>query len=184
MTDLRLESAYAGATSAVLDTLRQASDSIASTYQESNAVVLATLWSRVAGHFKAGPNENDARSAKWRCRFRIYRKDDLNDPVADSDDEMPSDRPGSMVISGMPNVATELAVLAAIFHGKASVLGLSRQELERRLNALRPTLSRRKGNAVWRVPYYTSEKFNDQTRERGWLMRVDIIREAIGDSDA
>lgn len=178
MSDLRLESAYAGATAAILDTLRQSADSIASAYHEDNAMALATLWARVAGCFDiATKGETDGRTAKWRCRFRIYSTMDPDEPAADSDSELPPDRPGETVIFGLPSVAAELVALAGAFHGRSVVKGLSRDELARRINALRPTLSRRRGNAVWRVPYTTIEIFNERTTERGWLMRVDIVRE-------
>lgn len=178
MSDLRLESAYAGATAAILDTIRQSADAIASAYQEDNATALAALWSRVADNFNTGTRgETDGRTARWRCRFRIYSDDDPDEPTADSDSELPPDRRGETVIAGLPNVAAEVVALATVFHTAAVIAGLSREELERRLKGLRPTLSRRGGNATWRVPYSTLETYNERSRERGWLMRVDIVRE-------
>lgn len=178
MTNLRLESAYAGATAAILDTVRGAADTIATTYQEDNATVLAMLWARVADSFKTSSrSENDGRMSKWRCRFRIYRDNAQDEPHADSDAELPPDRPGASVLAGLPNVAAEVIALASICHPGTVIVGLSREELDRKLKGLRPTLSRRGGNAVWRVPYSTLETFDERSSERGWLMRVDIIRE-------
>jgi hypothetical protein len=143
-----------------------------------NATALQTIWTGLSANFT--PNRNgdaDARTAKWRCRFRLYREENGDEPIADTDADQPPDRPGHAVIAGLPNVAAELVGIASGFHGKSPVVGLSREAMERRLKGLRPTLSRRGGNAVWRVPYRTIENFNGQSTERGWLMRVDIVRE-------
>lgn len=187
MTNLRLESAYAGATAAILDAVRGAADTIATTYQEDNATVLALLWARVADSFKTrSRNENDGRMSKWRCRFRIYRDNAQDEPYADSDAELPPDRPGTSILTGLPGVADEVAALASVCHPGTVIVGLSQEELDRKLKGLRPTLSRRGGNATWRVPYSTIEatgtamlarQNGERSSERGWLMRVDIARE-------
>lgn len=163
----------------LLDDIQAGADAIATEADMPNREAMALLWAGLSGHFtsSAGIGEMDARTARWRCRFRIYRADMLDEPAADTDDELPADRPGAMVLAGLPAVAAEARMLASSFHGTPALAGLSREETERKLRGLRPTLSRRGGNAVWRLPYDTLETFNDTTQKRGWLMRVDIQRE-------
>jgi hypothetical protein len=71
-------------------------------------------------------------------------------------------------------------MLAAAYHTTGSLRGLGHEDLERGIRGLRPTLSRRKAagheDAVWRIPYDTMETFNETSRKRGWLARVDIER--------
>lgn len=180
-----LGTAYHRAIATTLQHLRGHADAIASEHGVDNATALQTVWAGLEGHFAPGSNgDADGRTAKWRCRFRIYREGQ-DEPEADSDDDLPADRPGSVVISGLPNVGAEVMGLAAAFHTKTAVLGLSREEVLRKLRALRPTLSRRGGNAVWRLEYQTVEatgtailaRQQGEDNARHWLMRVDIIRE-------
>lgn len=171
-----LGTAYHRAIASTLTHLRGHADAIGAEHRVDNATALQTIWAGLEGHFAPGCNgDTDGRTAKWRCRFRIYR-DGQDEPEADSDSELRPEAPGTLIISGLPNVAMEVIALAAAFHSKTMVLGLSREELARKLDGLRPTLSRRKGNAVWRLEYVTIDT-NAQSTERAWLMRVDIIRE-------
>lgn len=173
--------AFHSAVNTTLGNMQAAADAIARDFNEDNATVLAAIAAAVGDHFStARGSVMDSRTARWRCRFRIYDAQHMDEPVADSDDELPPDRPGTMLIHGLPNVAVELRALAQGFHGSAALVGLSREELDRRLRGLRPTISRNKGRGVWRVPYDTLETFNERSLRRGWLMRVDILRE-IGD---
>jgi hypothetical protein len=72
-----------------------------------------------------------------------------------------------MVRKGLPDVAAWLIEVATDYHGEQCG-GLDMMRLRHRLKALRPTLSRRGGNAVWRVPYVCT---------RGeWSARCDIVR--------
>lgn len=112
--------------------------------------------------------ERDGRAAWWRVRVRLYAKTKQDEPVGDSDPERPPDAAGSLVVHGLPAVAAELTGLAELYHSE-TIADLSDAVLRHRLKSLRPTLSRNKGEAVWRVPYATAD-----TRE--WLARVDIQR--------
>lgn len=115
--------------------------------------------------------EHDGRAAAWRVRVRLY---DLaksqDDPEADSDTDTAADYPGDMVLRGLPAVADYLAELAQAFHG-GPCAGMDAETMAHRLKSLRPTLSRRGGNARWRVPY--SPPTNGE-----WLAVVNIAREA------
>jgi hypothetical protein len=176
MTAMELGTAYHRAIAATLTHLRGHADAVATEFHVDNATALQTIWAGLEGHFAPGCNgDADGRTARWRCRFRVYREGQ-DEPEADSDAELRPDLPGTTVIAGLPNVASEVIALAAAFHSKAMVLGLSREELSRKLDGLRPTLSRRGGNAVWRLEYKTID-MNTHGTERNWLMRVDIIRE-------
>lgn len=181
MTALSFGSAIHRAIADTSDHLRAHADAIAAEHGENNATALAAIWEGVRGQFDGGtPGELDGRTAKWRCRFRFYRADEMSEPQADTDAELPADAPGSMVVAGLPNVAHEVLMLAQHLHGGMALRGLSREELDRRLRGLRPTLSRRGGNAVWRVPYDTLETFDERALKQGWLCRVDIQREESG----
>jgi hypothetical protein len=111
--------------------------------------------------------EMDARTAKWRTRIRLYDAREPDEVMADTDPDLPPGNDGAMVRSGLPAVAEWLAEVATDFHGE-TLGGLDMPTLRHKLKALRPTLSRRGGNAVWRVRY---------TSSRGeWLARVDVVR--------
>lgn len=177
--NLRLKSAVATALTALMAHMREAADSIAADFNLENAAALSLLGRGIADQFQepmAG-GIMDGRTAKWRCRFRIYDARNVDEPVADSDPELGAGEPGTMVIAGLPNVAATLAQIAVGFHQDRQLAGLSTDELSRRMRGLRPTLSRRGGEATWRVPYDSMETFNSRSLTRGWLMRVDIRRE-------
>lgn len=112
--------------------------------------------------------EADGRATKWRCRVRLYNMNRPDEPEADSDPDSAADAPGAVVLGGLPAVADWLATLAYTYHNGANVSGLDLATLRHRLKALRPTISRRGGNAVWRVPYTVSDL--------AWMARVDVVR--------
>jgi hypothetical protein len=116
----------------------------------------------------------DNRATYWRVRVRLYAAEHVDDPVADSDPDAPPDAAGETVLRGLTAVAEHVALLAGSYHGLLC-LGLESATLRHKLKGLRPTLSRRKGNAVWRLSYTTHEA----TGTRDWLARVDIERTQI-----
>lgn len=141
--------------------------------------------------------EADGRATKWRCRARLYNMNRPDEAEADSDPDRPADAMGETVLGGLPAVADWLATLARNFHAGATstlarnfhagadVTGLDGATLRHRLKALRPTISRRKGNAVWRVPYqvhaprpeYDGDRRGPaQVHTQDWMARVDVIR--------
>ncbi len=123
----------------------------------------------ICGHeFTHAQATMDARTQAWRIRVRLYHRDRRDEPEADSDPDLSPDRQGTTVVHGLPAVAEELSVLASRYHG-VECIGLEREVLLHKLKSLRPTLSRRGGDAVWRVTYTTP------TGE--WLARVDVARE-------
>ena len=115
--------------------------------------------------------EHDGRVASWRVRVRLYRADRADEPEADSDPDLPPDKPGATILPGLPAVAEHLATLAQGFHAGAAA-GLDNATLRHRLKGLRPTISRRGGDAVWRVPYRVAVAGSAQD----WLARVDVER--------
>ncbi len=115
----------------------------------------------------------DGRASEWRIRVRLYTIARQYSPVADSDPELALDAPGSLVVRGLPGVAMTLMNMAESHHG-APCEGLDASTLGNKIRGLRPTLSRRGGNAVWRVPYHVNGAH--------WLARVDIQREESGDA--
>ncbi len=129
------------------------------------STLLAELFARAKRQAPAAVMDADGRSAKWRVRVRLYDAKRPDEPEADPDAR--ADAPGSIVIAGLPEVAVYLGQLAINFHGQ-QCLGLDQATLLHRLKSLRPTLSRRGGNAAWRVPYSISQG--------DWLARVDVER--------
>ena len=117
----------------------------------------------------------DNRAVAWRLRLRLYATDDTaTEPVADSDPDLPPDQSGTIICRGLPAVADYLRDTATAFHTGAddhpglTITGLDSATLAHRIKGLRPTLSRRGGNAVFRVAYGTPG--------HEWLARIDIER--------
>lgn len=121
--------------------------------------------------------ELDGRASRWRVRVRLYRAERLDDAIADSDPDLPADTLPATTQHGLPGVAAYLTALASAFHGQACA-GLDRATLSHKLKSLRPTLSRRGGDAVWRVPYSVMEHPVGAEAEQSaaWLARVDVAR--------
>lgn len=129
--------------------------------------LMSEFVARVKGRSPAALAGMDGRTSKWRVRVRLYRTSKLNEPEADSDPDLPADQLGATICAGLPAVATHLIALAAGYHGQSSA-GLDTATLHHRLKSLRPTLSRRQGNAAWRVPYSNADG--------EWMARVDIAK--------
>jgi hypothetical protein len=111
--------------------------------------------------------EMDARTVNWCVRIRLYDMRQPNEVQADTDPDLPPGHDGTMIRHGLPGVAEWLIEVATEYHGEQCG-GLDMMRLRHRLKGLRPTLSRRGGNGVWRVPYVCS---------RGeWSARCDVVR--------
>lgn len=158
----------------------------ANALSEAQAMPFPVAYASLVGEFikrakertPAAVNEADGRAARWRVRVRLYNDARPSEPEADSDPDLPADAPGATILHGLPAVAEHLAVLAATFHRQACA-GLDDATLRHRLKSLRPTLSRRGGDAVWRVPYkifQAGDAFRGDSREQAWLARVDVER--------
>jgi hypothetical protein len=162
--------------------MHDAADAIAAAHNLDNVETFDLIKRALMGQFTGATSfEHDARAARWRCRFRLYEtaKGKDADPEADSDPELPPDAPGVEIIAGLPAVGTALVELARAYHDGAQLSGLSPEHLAKGLRGLRPTLSRNKGVATWRMNYDTTDTFkagSPVTRTRGWLARVDVER--------
>lgn len=171
---------------AVLDLKSSAhayADTIAADCNLHNGEVLALIAKGFGAQFNDMTSmELDGRAAFWRCRFRLYSNAMPDEPQADSDPVLDPGQPGAQIIRGLPAVGSELIALAASYHGTASLRGLSHDDVARAIRGIRPTLSRRKAagheDATMRLEYDTLESFSEQTRKRGWLARVDLVRVA------
>lgn len=129
------------------------------------------------GHPIVGSLEHDKRAVKWRVRVRLYDMiADDKSPQADSDPELAPDVPGTLVCAGLKGVADVVMQLAMTFHHTTQLPGLDAKTLDAKTPGLRPTLSRRGGNAVWRLPYDTQRTFDPARREAAWMARVDLER--------
>ncbi len=120
--------------------------------------------------------ELDKRARHYRVRIRLYDQGDPDEPQADSDPELGPGEPGTVICAGLKGVAATVMQMAAAFHRTTALVGLDAETLEARIPGLRPTLSRRGGNAVWRLPYDTERA--TEGREPAWLARVDLERVA------
>lgn len=109
---------------------------------------------------------DDKRAADWRLRIRLYAQG-TDEPVVDTDPDLSPDQPGTWTCRGLPAMGALLHDTAEAFHGTPTS-GLDTVTLTRRIRGLRPTLSRRGGNAVFRVPY--------STPGHDWQARVDLER--------
>jgi len=157
--------------------LEQHAAAISADYNLENGATEQLIFGGLAFHFHVPASlDNDNRAAYWRCRFRFY-KHGRDEPEQDTDSELPPDAPGTEIIRGLPAVATALLDYARVVHGNVALNGLSTGTLRESLRSLRPTLSRRKGNATWRLLYNTFETFTDGKGPPGWLARVDLLRE-------
>lgn len=154
---------------------------------EAQGTPLEAAWASLVAEFTrrsklrvaAGP---DGRAVRWRVRVRLYSDARPNEPEADSDPDLAADKPGAEILTGLPAVAEHLRALATAFHGQDPA-GLDDATLLHRIKSLRPTLSRRGGDAVWRVPYMVTpaERFGHRgnlAMQHKWLARVDIERVA------
>jgi hypothetical protein len=108
----------------------------------------------------------DRRTTPRLIRVRLYQGD-MPDPMADTDPDLPADAFGTWQVAGLPAMAEALQQVAAGYHGDAvAIMGLDTSTLLHRIKGLRPTLSRRGGNATWRVPY--------MVQGAAWRARVDL----------
>jgi hypothetical protein len=169
----------AGAVDILSRGIQESADIIAAQNGINNAEALSLVWRGLLDIYgTASVVETDARTAKWRIRIRLYDMRQPNEPQADTDPELPADAVGTTVLRGLPAVADEVISLANIFHNSPKpLMGMNTEELDRRLRGLRPTLSRRGGNAVWRIPYDTFETWGPgEAHKAAWLARVDVER--------
>lgn len=109
----------------------------------------------------------DTRARSWRVRVRLYRASAMLEPLADTDPTRDPGAPGDAILHGLPAVAEYVAQLALDYHN-APCEGLELQTLRHSLRGLRPTISRRGGDAVWRLRYSVGGE--------PWLARVDVLR--------
>jgi hypothetical protein len=124
---------------------------------------------------RAADPDKDQRAATWLCRFRIYSdRDSFAEPEADSDDDLAPDLPGTVKIKGLRQVADYAAETAGLYHG-GPLQGLDVDTLEMKTRGIRPTLSRRGGNAVWRLYYNTAQTFRPAEPTRfAYMVRIDL----------
>lgn len=138
----------------------------------AHGVTLEVAHSRVAAELRPWLRTQgaitDGRQAHWRIRVRLFASGNMDEAVADSDADLPADSPGTTVLAGLPGVAEHLGALVANYHG-APGAGLDTASMAHRLKGLRPTLSRNKGKATWRVGY--------EVPQGEFVARVDILRE-------
>lgn len=100
------------------------------------------------------PDVADARSALWRVRIQLVPTIEGGTVEADTDPELPDwDAPGSVIVRGLPALATELRSMCETFHAGRDIQGLGDETLRHSIKAFRPTLSRYGGNAWWRPKY-------------------------------
>jgi hypothetical protein len=149
---VRHEASVASFVAGVLTDLRECSQAMATpvisadqAHRELAAAVVRALREREG----AGV---DPRNGLWRTRLRLYDMRTPDEPLWDSDPMLDPRAPGTEIIAGLPEVAVAVGAAAVAFHG-GQCIGLDHATLLHRIKSLRPTLSRRGGNARWRIPY-------------------------------
>jgi hypothetical protein len=123
--------------------------------------------------------QDDGRAGTWRYRVRLYDMEvNPDEPMVDSDADLAPDKPGRETIRGLWRVLTDTATAAAEHHGGQQLRGLGPQDQERKLRGIRPTLSRNKGRATFRIGYDTPASWRDNpNHEPRYLARVDVLKE-------
>jgi hypothetical protein len=118
----------------------------------------------------------DGRKSQWRARVRFYSAaDGYAEPIADTDPDADAGAPGTTILAGLPALVDWVSQLGVQVHGQPPN-GLATATLDHRLKAFRPTLSRRGGSGVWRIPYSTMEKIGAHDVEKHWKARCDVER--------
>lgn len=126
----------------------------------------------------------DGRAVKWRVRVQLQRGE-RPDVVADTDPGRRLDEPGTEIVHGLPAVAAMVAEICTAYHVGKELRGLDETTLRHALKSVRPALSRRGGEAIWRPRYEVvshtpglAEQQPDRPRVEAWVARVDVRREA------
>lgn len=120
---------------------------------------------------------DDGRAGWWRFRLRIYdQRLDSSTPIVDSDPALPVDAPGEELVRGLWKLVTDAAAAAHDFHGPGELIGMTQQNLEKKIRGIRPTLSRCEGRATMRIEYDTEESYHAFKPPR-FLARIDILKE-------
>lgn len=139
---------------------------------EPDSKVLAELLDALNQHKPISAKaEADKRTVRWRIRLFLYAPN--GQLVADTDPELPAESPGTIVVASLPGVAEEVHSTISRHYGAQKLDGVDMTTLLHRIKSLRPTLSRRGGNATWRVPFHMDDL--------PWRVDVDVRRE--GDAD-
>lgn len=122
-------------------------------------------------------NEVDGRAATFRCRLRIYDKDQP-EAVADTDPEIVQSDEGTVDLMGFPAIATYILQATAQQHeGEGALWGLNYENVKQHLHNIRSTLSRRKGSATFRLQYDSARTWTDHDDHvPQYLVRVDMVR--------
>lgn len=116
----------------------------------------------------------DGRSVEWRVRLRLYAQGDgYKEPVGDSDDDLPADKAGKTVLTGLPAVGSWISESASIYHG-APCAGMNSVVMAKKIQALRAQMSMRgDGTGVLRV-YYQAPHNGSMIN---MLARCEVLRE-------
>lgn len=147
---------------------------------DNRADYAAAILAAIAPRHTAAPNEAivDHRATAWRFRVRVYGwQDGFREPLADSDDELEPGEPGTLEARGLRLVADTAVRMATDYHADGPLSGLDADTLDRKVRGLRPTLSRRGGNATWRLHYNTQRSVKPgDPRDMAYMLRIDLER--------
>jgi hypothetical protein len=151
----------------LLPPIAAAAEKLAQDYRGGHAAAYHAILHRLS---KLGPaRSSDGRAAAWHCRLRLY---DLakspTSPEADTDREVDDTNPGHTTLRGFGAISTWAASLIKDWHGRVPE-SLDTSDLRRRIENLRPTLSRRGGIVAARLTYTAPDG-------SAWLARIDICR--------
>jgi hypothetical protein len=102
-----------------------------------------TLLKAVIAELLGEESRGDGRAREWYVRLRLYDYGSgLQEPIADSDEGLSPELPGTYKVRGLPNVIKWIGETAAHFHG-TSCPGLDGRSLGGKLGGLRTMMSNR-----------------------------------------
>lgn len=101
-----------------------------------------------------GDDMSDHRENAWATRVVLLEG---KEPLADTHPDLPPDAFGDWQASGLKGVAALVRDLAVQFHGEPPT-GFDAETIKKRIASVRVTLSRRGGNAVWKIPYAVGDR--------------------------
>ncbi len=114
------------------------------------------------------PPGTDRRIRDWAIRIRLYSDNIDVDAVADTQPDDPPDAGGDWVVHGLGAACAALQNVVYGYHAGTPPAGLDNERLQRAIKGLRPTISRRGGNATLRLEYAAGGTV--------WTVRMDVDR--------
>lgn len=117
----------------------------------------------------------DGRAIGWYARARFF-KGGSEEAFEDSADGLPLGQvPKDHMFEGLPAIAGQVVRWAHEALAPRAIKGLTPGDMRRYTRSIRPTLSRNKGKAAWRIWFDTEETWSAEPGHKpAFLVRVDL----------